>query len=1348
MKYTLFAGVLSVLFTIQCLGIINPIDEDEKKFPAWLWFLQPHIIASQAPTVEVPAGIPAHAVIVQTSEAVSLPERINGIGIPVGSVYNITIDPAAMGATGVPADAQVVFLQGKFAVLNFKYTKQILLDNNLTEEFQVWYLDRESNAWIAVDKVVTDIETSTVRAYTSHFTSFVLTAMPPAAGPPADPSACIAATFPSGIGGSGGLSPTFIDANFRYYADRNYTIVPTPDFGAMGFENSLGIATCNGGVGGCGAVSAHKHYTGTAYISFTANQDLDIYIMYDSRGGTGPNDDSKDAPWISVAGFVRIPGRYITTTDPVGLYKIYKRSYASGQQVILDGNRRGVTDMSIDTNYWVVLKPMGETGPGSLSSLCSIAGAMGPQPVDNLTAIPGGTNIQLSWINPVTPDFAGVVIRRSITAPPVKVSDGIGPGGTSSGPAQFTDVSVTPGITYYYTVFALDTNNHYQPGRSISVVTQIDTDGDGLSNTYENSIVYPTGLLTNPNVSDTDGDGIDDGDEVAARTDPTNPDTDLPVITAFTLLSESPTSFPRVDFDLQVNDAGAITGYMVTTSSTKPLPDAPGWTAVKPGTYPLNATGSHTLYAWARDAAGNVSDTSTISIDLSGINIPQYAFAAHSQSRKITAYAVDWQTGNLTPVQERFLGTSDPLDIYLNADGHIITADQSTLWTFKLDLNTGLFNPVPGASEALSYSPAGLRVPYQSDRVYLFSSGSIYMYSMNIYTGSIAYSGALNPGVQVNDFVVSRDGTRAAAQVSDNASGFDYNHNNQCYATCCSYAPFGCQPPWDPYPICTSTCAQESSRPNADNFNSCLSSCCAGGPYGCVGGLDPFPFCINHCMNQQANSTISQKRIHFISLPGGSTISSTPDNLGAIVYNLGADLVNHFVFGRTNANSIDEFNTNGGMTGFGDAGGAPGNMKATPDGRFIFTVVSGNQVNVLSNENGTPALIGPAASSLGSVDKITIDPTGNYLYIPIAGTNQIKVFRINKNTGTLSAGPVVMADSPAAAIAVYARQNDNDPPVLEIQTTGAYPYTGKRAVTSTGIVTIFPWTFRSLNYTRNGNYQLAVTAVDPDQARCGANPMNYSYDFRLIRKPAGSSLVTGTYPLAFWFITGGYAEFQPDVPGEYEFEFRFTDDPGSCGGLPATTVKRVTATASTRYNMTITDYGDDGTLTYSQPLAVRNPALAGYFSPVVPRYLEAESAGLTRSYLEGNEMSQNGMQTLWRVTDIHANGSKFVCWIGDWGPTCNHVNVDSHCTPDIQLHNYDPPWAGPSNPNGKAYASRIKDDMVCPKYGISSARCEAKKWCVERMHQDNEGVLLYLYNIQHNYTYQRMSAKTFGFLMN
>src|SRR5260221_240038 len=79
-----------------------------------------------------------------------------------------------------------------------------------------------------------------------------------------------------------------------------------------------------------------------------------------------------------------------------------------------------------------------------------------------------------------------------------------------------------------------------------------------------------------------------------------------------------------VTLTLSATDAVGVTGYYTSSSATPPLATASGWTAVT-ATTSYNGTaaytlatgdGSKTVYAWYKDAAGNVSTTASASITL------------------------------------------------------------------------------------------------------------------------------------------------------------------------------------------------------------------------------------------------------------------------------------------------------------------------------------------------------------------------------------------------------------------------------------------------------------------------------------------------------------------------------------------------------------------------------------------------------------------------------------------------------------------------------------------------------------------------------------------------------------
>jgi hypothetical protein len=87
---------------------------------------------------------------------------------------------------------------------------------------------------------------------------------------------------------------------------------------------------------------------------------------------------------------------------------------------------------------------------------------------------------------------------------------------------------------------------------------------------------------------------------------PPTVDTTPPVVTAFSIPSSSATLTVPIS-TLTAADNVAVTGYMVTEAATKPSAGAAGWSSTKPASYTFSSAGTKTLYAWAKDGAGNVS---------------------------------------------------------------------------------------------------------------------------------------------------------------------------------------------------------------------------------------------------------------------------------------------------------------------------------------------------------------------------------------------------------------------------------------------------------------------------------------------------------------------------------------------------------------------------------------------------------------------------------------------------------------------------------------------------------------------------------------------------------------------
>ncbi len=117
-------------------------------------------------------------------------------------------------------------------------------------------------------------------------------------------------------------------------------------------------------------------------------------------------------------------------------------------------------------------------------------------------------------------------------------------------------------------------------------------------------------------------------------------DTAAPTVGAFTLPATS-TSLTVPVSSFTASDNTAVTGYLVTTSATKPLASAAGWTATAPTSVTAPAAGNVTFYAWAKDAAGNVSASRSasvvITITVADITLPTVgAFTLPATSTSLT----------------------------------------------------------------------------------------------------------------------------------------------------------------------------------------------------------------------------------------------------------------------------------------------------------------------------------------------------------------------------------------------------------------------------------------------------------------------------------------------------------------------------------------------------------------------------------------------------------------------------------------------------------------------------------------------------------------------------------------
>jgi len=163
----------------------------------------------------------------------------------------------------------------------------------------------------------------------------------------------------------------------------------------------------------------------------------------------------------------------------------------------------------------------------------------------------------------------------------------------------------------------------------------------------------------------------------------TLPDATVPVVGAFTIPA-SATSLTIAVSSFTATDNVGVTGYLVTTSATKPLSTATGWTATAPASVTAAAAGSATFYAWAKDAAGNVSASrsAVVSITLADTSVPV-----------VSAFTLPASATNLTVLVSTFTATDN-----VGVTGYLVT----TSATKPLATATGWTSAVPASIAAPS----------------------------------------------------------------------------------------------------------------------------------------------------------------------------------------------------------------------------------------------------------------------------------------------------------------------------------------------------------------------------------------------------------------------------------------------------------------------------------------------------------------------------------------------------------------------------------------------------------------------------------------------------------------------
>ena len=120
-----------------------------------------------------------------------------------------------------------------------------------------------------------------------------------------------------------------------------------------------------------------------------------------------------------------------------------------------------------------------------------------------------------------------------------------------------------------------------------------------------------------------------------------------PTVTVFSIPSTYGSLTVPISAFAATDNVG-VTGYTVTQTSTKPGASASGWTKTPTASYTFSSAGTKTLYAWAKDAAGNVSTSksATVTITLGSTGGTGGSGGGTGGNAAISGVAVDIVTGS------------------------------------------------------------------------------------------------------------------------------------------------------------------------------------------------------------------------------------------------------------------------------------------------------------------------------------------------------------------------------------------------------------------------------------------------------------------------------------------------------------------------------------------------------------------------------------------------------------------------------------------------------------------------------------------------------------------------------
>ncbi len=206
------------------------------------------------------------------------------------------------------------------------------------------------------------------------------------------------------------------------------------------------------------------------------------------------------------------------------------------------------------------------------------------------------------------------------------------------------------------------------------------------------------------------------------------PDNMAPVVTAFVIPSTSSSVFVPITTFTATDNIG-VTGYLITESASTPLVNDQNWSVNVPTSFNVVTQGTKTLYAWVKDAVGNISSSLSASVTVTFVEVSLNNFQNLFTNGTIVSVGSVSSTNQIT----------------FNQEVHVVfTGGTTIVIPFNTNMNTGASVDFSQLTGTTSVSTVDLSADYIAVGAVNFGLPSISLTTSQPVTISIATDTAYN----------------------------------------------------------------------------------------------------------------------------------------------------------------------------------------------------------------------------------------------------------------------------------------------------------------------------------------------------------------------------------------------------------------------------------------------------------------------------------------------------------------------------------------------------------------------------------------------------------------------------